>query len=101
MSQRRPDTGQRGGPDARARSPQHGDPGELTALRSALLRLSTRIAEAKDENEVCQAVVEGLHHPSFEFDAVGLYLAGTSTFDPQLRASAGQLDGGEDGRAQL
>ncbi len=89
-------TGDLAASDARAPAP-----GELMALRSALLRLSTRIAEAKDEDEVCRAVVEGLHHPSFEFDAVGLYLAGTTTFDPQLRASAGKLDGSDDDRAQL
>jgi PAS domain S-box-containing protein len=78
-----------------------GGPNELAALRSALLRLSTRIAEAKDEDEVCRAVVDGLHHASFEFDAVGLYLAGTSAFAPQLRASAGRIEGGSADRAQL
>ncbi len=76
-------------------------PGELATLRSALLRLSTRIAEAKDEDEVCRAVVDGLRHPSFGFEAVGLFLAGTSTFAPQLRASAGKLEGDADDRAQL
>ncbi|NIP79021.1 MAG: GAF domain-containing protein, partial [Gemmatimonadetes bacterium] len=82
-------------------APRPTGPGELADLRSALLRLSTRIAEAKDEDDVCRAVVEGLHHPSFEFDAVGLYLAGTSAFDPQLRAATGDLDGDGDDRAQL
>jgi PAS domain S-box-containing protein len=76
-------------------------PGELQALRSALLRLSTRIAEAKDEDDVCRAVVAGLHHPSFEFDGVGLYLAGTTTFDPQLRAAKGQLKGDGNDTARL
>jgi PAS domain S-box-containing protein len=61
------------------------------ALRSALLRLSTRIAEAKDEDDVCRSVVQGLHHQVFCFNAVGLYLAGTSVFKPQLRASAGRF----------
>ncbi len=74
---------------------------EIVALRSALLRLSTRIAEAKSEDEVCRAVVEGLHLATFHFDAVGLYLAGTSTFDPQLRAAAGELKGDVDDRSQL
>ena len=88
-------------PDRGARRPDPSAAGELTALRSALLRLSTRIAEAKDEADVCQAVVEGLHHPSFRFDAVGLYLAGSTSFDPQLRASVGTLEGDAGDRAEL
>ena len=62
---------------------------ELARLRSALLGLSTRIAEARGEDEVCRSVVEGLRDDAFGFDAVGLYLAGSSAFDPQLKASAG------------
>jgi PAS domain S-box-containing protein len=61
----------------------------LARLRSALLDLSTRIAEARGEEEVCRSVVEGLRNDAFGFDAAGLYLAGSSTFDPQLKASAG------------
>ena len=76
-------------------------PGELQALRSALLRLSTRIAESKDEDEVCRAVVEGLLNPSFGFEGAGIYLAGTASFDPQLRASAGTLMGEEGTTARL
>ncbi len=74
---------------------------ELSALRSALLGLSTRIAEAKSEDEVCRAVVEGLHAAAFHFDAVGLFVAGTTTFDPQLRAAAGELKGDGNERSQL
>ncbi len=76
-------------------------PTEISALRSALLGLSTRIAEAKSEGDVCSAVVDGLHLPTFHFDAVGLYLAGTTSFDPQLRAAAGELKGDADDRSQL
>ncbi|HYO45569.1 MAG TPA: GAF domain-containing protein [Gemmatimonadota bacterium] len=61
----------------------------LARLRSALLDLSTRIAEARGEEEVCRSVVEGLRNDAFGFDAAGLYLAGSSSFDPQLKASAG------------
>jgi PAS domain S-box-containing protein len=73
----------------------------LARLRSALLRLSTRIAEAKDEDEVCRAAVEGLHHPTFGFDAAGIYLAGTATFAPQLRAVAGRFVDGGDANSDL
>jgi len=81
----------------------HARPGELQALRSALLRLSTRIAESKDEDEVCRAVVDGLLHPAFSFEGAGIYLAGTASFDPQLRASAGTLlgEGGTNARLRL
>ncbi|HEU4464002.1 MAG TPA: hypothetical protein VFS53_03055, partial [Gemmatimonadota bacterium] len=58
----------------------------LARLRSALLGLSTRIAEARGEEDVCRSVVEGLRNDAFGFDAVGLYLAGSSTFDPRLMA---------------
>ncbi len=66
-------------------------------MRSALLNLSTRIAEAQSEDEVCRSVVEGLRHEMFGFDAVGLFLAGTSSFEPSLKASAGEFgEGGAD-----
>jgi len=67
--------------------------GAVTAhMRSALLALSTRIAEATDEEQVCREVVHALHSDAFGFDGVGLYLAGTSVFEPALRASAGSFD---------
>ena len=69
----------------------------IARLRSALLGLSTRIAEARGEDEVCRSVVEGLRSDAFGFDAVGLYLAGSSAFDPRLKASAGSF--GSDGAA--
>ncbi len=64
------------------------------AMRSALLRLSTRIAESQDEAQICQGVVEGLMHPVFGFNGAGMFLAGTDAFEPTLKASAGQY--GED-----
>ncbi|MCZ6754525.1 MAG: GAF domain-containing protein [Gemmatimonadetes bacterium] len=66
-------------------------------MRSALLNLSTRIAEAQGEDEVCGSVVEALHHRAFGFDAVGLFLAGTAVFEPVLRASAGPFGTGDGG----
>ena len=61
------------------------------AMRSALLRLSTRIAESLDEESICHDVVEGLLHPVFGFDGAGIYLAGSETFEPALKASAGRF----------
>ncbi|CAN5875924.1 hypothetical protein BH20GEM1_BH20GEM1_04600 [soil metagenome] len=73
-----------------ANSQSHGaGSSALARLRKALLDLSTRIAEARGEEEVCHSVVEGLRNDAFGFDAVGLYLAGSSSFDPQLKATAG------------
>ena len=64
------------------------------ALRSALLRLSTRIAESADEAAICQGVAEGLLHQAFGFDGVGVFLAGSESFEPALRAKAGSFTGG-------
>jgi PAS domain S-box-containing protein len=64
------------------------------ALRSALLRLSTRIAESADEAAICQGVAEGLLHQAFGFDGVGVFLAGSESFEPALRAKAGSFAGG-------
>ena len=77
-----------------ARQPDATGMSALSRLRSALLGLSTRIAEARGEDEVCRSVVEGLRNDAFGFDAVGLYLAGSSTFDPRLMASAGSFGAG-------
>ena len=65
--------------------------GSAAEMRSALLRLSTRIAEAQGEDDVCRSVVEGLRHPAFGFDGVGMYLAGSSAFEPVLKAKAGSF----------
>ncbi|MDX1624829.1 MAG: GAF domain-containing protein, partial [Gemmatimonadota bacterium] len=66
--------------------------GALARLRSALLGLSTRISEARSEEEVCESVVEGLMDEAFGFDGAGLFLAGETSFDPELRAEAGRFD---------
>ena len=70
-------------------------------LRSALLRLSTRIAESADEDSICQGTAEGLFHPVFGFEGVGVFLAGSLTFEPTMRASAGKFDTDRVGVAEL
>jgi PAS domain S-box-containing protein len=77
--------------------------GETSAaqMRSALLRLSTRIAEAQSEDEVCRGVAEGLLHDAFGFDGVGVFLAGTERFEPALRASAGAFGAASGSPAEL
>jgi len=70
-------------------------------MRSALLRLSTRIAESQTEEEVCRGAAEALRHDAFGFDGVGVYLAGTERFEPALRASAGNFGAAGDGAAEL
>jgi hypothetical protein len=70
-------------------------------VRSALLRLSTRIAESQDEEQICQGVAEGLMHQVFGFDGVGIYLAGSETFEPALKASAGRFGGDRADVSQL
>ena len=65
--------------------------GAVARMRSALLTLSTTIAEARGEDEVCQRVVEGLHQEVFGFEGVGLYLTGAQSFEPTLKASVGEF----------
>ena len=77
------------------------DAGGAAQLRSALLGLSNRIAEAPDEDAVCRALVESLRHAAFDFDGVGLYLAGTTAFAPSLRASAGVFGPNDDSASEL
>ncbi len=70
-------------------------------MRSALLRLSTRIAEAQSEDEVCRGAAAALRDDAFRFDGVGIYLAGTDRFEPALRASAGAFGADAAGTAEL
>jgi len=57
--------------------------------RSALLRLSTGIAAAHDEREVCQAVVDGLHDRDLGYDFVGVFLLDPRSGDRVMQASVG------------
>ncbi len=64
--------------------------GSASARRqSALLRLSAQIASARDEDDVCRAVVDGLHDEALGYDFLGVFLLDPATGDRVLRASAG------------
>ncbi|HSJ10232.1 MAG TPA: GAF domain-containing protein, partial [Longimicrobiales bacterium] len=64
----------------------------LARRQSALLRLSTRIAAAHDEREVCESVAHGLHDDTLGYEFVGLFLLDTRTGERVLGASAGWDD---------
>lgn len=70
-------SGQTEGTDAQARR------------QSALLRLSTRIAAAQVEDDVCRAVVDGLHDQALGYDFVSVLLLDGRGGDRVLRASVG------------
>lgn len=66
---------------------------DRTAQRqSALLRLSSAIAEAQEEHEICERVVNGLHDPALGYDFLGLFILDEPTGDRVLQASAGWKD---------
>ncbi len=67
----------------------HGPSDAEARRRSALLRLSTRIAEARDEHEVCEAVVAGLHDRGLGYDFVGVLLLDRASGERVLTASVG------------
>ncbi|MCZ6754524.1 MAG: response regulator [Gemmatimonadetes bacterium] len=64
----------------------------LVRRQSALLRLSTAIAAAGGEGDICQAVVEGLQDESVGYDFVGVFLKEETTGDRILQASVGWSD---------
>ncbi len=57
--------------------------------QSALLRLSTGIAAAQNEDQVCQAVVTGLHDEALGYNFLGVLMLDPDTGDRVLRASVG------------
>ncbi len=57
--------------------------------QDALLGLSTRIAEAEGETEVCRAVVDGLYGEALGYDFVAVLLVDQASGDRVLTASAG------------
>jgi PAS domain S-box-containing protein len=57
--------------------------------QAALLRLSTALAGALDEDEVCSRIVEGLHDRELGYDMLGLFLLDAQTGERVLRASRG------------
>ena len=60
--------------------------------QAALLRLSTGIAAAHDEADVCRTIVEGLHDEALGYDFLGAFLTDESTGDRVLHASIGWPD---------
>ncbi len=60
--------------------------------QSALLRLSTGIAVAHDEAEICHGVVDGLRDDALGYNFVGVFLLDEATDERVLRASVGWSD---------
>ena len=62
---------------------------EAARRQAALLRLSTAIAAAEDEDQICHAVVNGLQDKHIGYNFVGLFLVDETTGDRVMRASVG------------
>lgn len=60
--------------------------------QAALLRLTTAIAAAKDEQELYQSVVDGLHDEALGYNFLGVFLVEPETGDRVLQASVGWED---------
>ena len=63
--------------------------------QAALLRLTTGIAAARDEAEVYQSMVRGLHDEALGYDFLGVFLLDDGTGDRVLKASIGWPDAPE------
>ncbi len=70
----------------------HGSRDALARRQAALLRLSTGIAEAADEDAVCARVVNGLRDDSLGYQFVGIFLVDEATGGRRMRASVGWSD---------
>ncbi|MHC4235434.1 MAG: GAF domain-containing protein [Planctomycetota bacterium] len=62
---------------------------DLGRRQAALLRLSTNIAAAGTEQEICEAVAQGLYDESLGYDFVAVLLVDEATGDRVLMASVG------------
>jgi PAS domain S-box-containing protein len=69
-----------------------------TRRQAALLRLTTGIAAARDEAQVYQSMVDGLHDEALGFSFLGVFLLDERTGDRVLRASRGWKDVPKDWR---
>ncbi len=76
-------------PAAKARRQPAGDQGRRQA---ALLRLSTEIAAAESEVDICRAVARGLHDEALGYDFVALLLVDEPTGDRVLVATSGAAE---------
>ena len=63
--------------------------------QAALLRLSTAIAAAEQETEICHAVADGLYDEALGYDFVAVLLVDRATGDRVLVASRGRADAPE------
>ena len=75
-----------------ARNGPGGASDALERRQSALLRMSTGIAAARDEREICQGVVDGLRDDALGYNFVGVFLLDEETGERLLRASVGWDD---------
>ena len=66
--------------------------GATARRQSALLRLSTGIAAAQSEDDVCRAVVGGLHDEALGYDFLGVFLVDPASGERVLHASVGWAD---------
>ncbi|MDX1674399.1 MAG: GAF domain-containing protein [Longimicrobiales bacterium] len=69
--------------------PRASEADAFQARQAALLRLSTAIAAAHSEEEICRSLVEGLNDPALGYDFLGIFLIEDETGDRVLRASVG------------
>lgn len=71
--------------------PDQGSPVQMAMARrqSALLRLSSAIAAARDEEEICQSVVTGLQDEALGYNFLGVFLVDEASGDRVLRARVG------------
>jgi PAS domain S-box-containing protein len=61
----------------------------MARRQSALLRLSSAIAAARDEDEICRSVVGGLQDEALGYNFLGVFLIDPASGDRVLRASVG------------
>ncbi len=72
----------------------------LAHRQSALLRLSTGIAAAHDEDAVCASVVDGLHDDALGYNFIGVFLVDSDSGERVMRASVGWPGSHENYRVQ-
>lgn len=78
-------------PQASAPASEEGPSPELRR-QAALLRLSTGIFSAQDEDEICARVAEGLRDRALGYDFLGIFLLDPATGDRVLKAAVGWKD---------
>ncbi len=61
----------------------------MARRQSALLRLSSAIAAARDEDEICRSIVNGLQDEALGYNFLGVFLIDVASGDRVLRASVG------------